>query len=850
MLTNPTYFIEFSYGLGVWLLWVSIIVVLISLSLSERKSDHKLDRIGLVWLAVLSILILVTSVFGGISINSTQIELFPLESISGKLPQLMILVAVPWMLTVCFVGTFPAVALAIASGFLYAFLETHSMFTPLYFGSVALLFGYLMKKRFASNLHKKNEQPLVNSLIVIIILSPLLLLMTIVDQDGSLVERVINSLSMLKIKFFIYGIEIIIGGLVCQVLSKLIIKRVIKNSFSEKRIDLKRLTWIYSFVWLGILIITISVFWSEIYLLDEQRTNIPFSLGSGLILLSLSLIGWYKVVLPQEISHLAIRQIENMRSRKNYNLPEFSRKGIKNNDLLDSLEDLRKYVSIQTDINQRLLQLNPGLGNDIENVLASILRTAMGSNASAARIILLEKISNQGTPTRRTRVGLGIQHKLYAYLDEIVINKIGNLKRLVLSDLKDEQLFELTPGMPYPVSLIALALISNETTLGYLWIGFDNNQWFSEDDIAFYDILAQRASLAIQNSIISIQEQSQRLKFETILNSIPDPVLLLDQMGVVLYSNEAALKISEISKLGFASFPSELINDDSLSALIKQTKYTPLTKPIRLASNLEFNATVCKISIEAGEERILLILNDLSSIRKINLQKSEFVTTVSHGLRKYLSMINGYVTILPNIGNLSQQQLVYIQRIITEIYGMQKLVDNVLNLEHLDTDKPLQLTSITIKELILSAIKPLELLAQQKKISLDVQYNGSENRKIIVDPTLMQQALLNLVDNAIKYSTMGSKVDTIISMDQEKTTFVVKDQGVGIAPLDVPKLFEKYFHVESSSYQQHQGSGLGLAIVRSIAEKHGGKVWVISQLGKGSTFSIEVPVIDEYSISE
>ena len=850
MQTDPNYFIEYSLGLDIWLMWLAFLIVIIGLSLKFRKSDRNLDRIGLVWLAILSILVVVTSIFGGVTISSPQIDLFSMGNISVNIPRLMTMIAIPWMLSVCYVGTFPAVALAIASGFLYAFLETHSISTPLIFAAAALLFGYFLRNQDILNQGKKISQPIKISLAVIFILSPLLLLTSLIDFQGNLGERLISAFSNFKISFIVYGIEILIGGIACKLSSKFVKSKTLKNNLPIKQINYKQKAIFYSFIWIGVSIITISVFWSRIYFIDETSFNIPFSLGIGLILFTIALIGWYKGVLPQVITQIAIWKMEKMRGSKSFGFFESAKNRFKNNELLKELELLQKYVTVQADINRRLLNIDPVIGNGLENILTSILKAALGAHATSARIILLDQKSKQGINSRRLRMGLGSQHKLYAYLDEFILNQIGDLKRLILSDLRDKQFFELSPGLPFPDSLIALALLDNEKVLGYLWVGFDSTQWFSEEDIAFYDMMAHKAAVAIQNSVTSTQEQTQRLKFETILNSIPDPILLIDQTGLILYSNEAASKLAGLNGLGLTEAVSELVKTGTIHESLREIKQAPYTKTIKLANKLEFTATLCKIRIDGEEELVLLILNDLSSIRKINAQKSEFVTTVSHGLRKYLSMINGYVTILPNIGNLSPQQQIYTQRIITEIYGMQKLVDNVLNLEHLDTNKPLQLSSIKIKDLVLSAIKPLELFAQQKKIVLNVEYNGSGNREMIADVTLMQQALLNLIDNAIKYSTMSSKVDVIINMDNDRTIFAVKDHGIGIAPLDVPKLFTKYFHLESSSYQQHRGSGLGLAIVQSIAEKHGGKALVTSQLGKGSTFTIEVPVIDDFSIPE
>jgi signal transduction histidine kinase len=109
------------------------------------------------------------------------------------------------------------------------------------------------------------------------------------------------------------------------------------------------------------------------------------------------------------------------------------------------------------------------------------------------------------------------------------------------------------------------------------------------------------------------------------------------------------------------------------------------------------------------------------------------------------------------------------------------------------------------------------------------------------DPTLLRQAVSNLLDNAIKYTPAGGQVGVRILAESSKFLLAVSDSGLGIAPADQARLFEKFFRVKQRGSSQIKGSGLGLAIVKSIVERHGGKVWVDSKLGKGSTFFMEIP---------
>jgi signal transduction histidine kinase len=132
--------------------------------------------------------------------------------------------------------------------------------------------------------------------------------------------------------------------------------------------------------------------------------------------------------------------------------------------------------------------------------------------------------------------------------------------------------------------------------------------------------------------------------------------------------------------------------------------------------------------------------------------------------------------------------------------------------------------------------------ATQKKIELKLEAPDEIIPQIEADQALLQQALHNLMDNAIKYTDAGGKVVVKLTPRMDDLLVEVKDTGVGIAPVDMPRVFERFFRGVGQKSTEPGGSGLGLAIVKSIAEKHGGGVWLDSQLGKGSTFFMNIPL--------
>jgi len=206
-----------------------------------------------------------------------------------------------------------------------------------------------------------------------------------------------------------------------------------------------------------------------------------------------------------------------------------------------------------------------------------------------------------------------------------------------------------------------------------------------------------------------------------------------------------------------------------------------------------------------------------------------------------LTLILGYAKILRLTGNLNEQQDVYISKIIGGVEEMKGLVKKLLDLDRLEGGDPLDISQFTVEEITHRVVESLEAQAKQKNIQLTLDLPG-EPLLIDGDQTFLTQALKNLLENAIKFSKMGSEVKIHAREEDRRVIFTFQDRGIGIAPLDQRNLFTKFSRLSAQSGMENEGSGLGLAIVKSIAERHGGGVRLESQLGKGSTFYFEIPL--------
>ena len=222
--------------------------------------------------------------------------------------------------------------------------------------------------------------------------------------------------------------------------------------------------------------------------------------------------------------------------------------------------------------------------------------------------------------------------------------------------------------------------------------------------------------------------------------------------------------------------------------------------------------------------------------------KDEFVSVVSHELRTPLTSIKLYLSLMKNnkLGNVTTKQKEALNILSDEATRLSLLINDMLDLNKLESNKArLCLTKFDLNELN----NPLYYsLAKEKK--LVVKFKISKNVKVMCDPDKIKQVFVNLMSNAIKFTDKGSiKIDVMVSSKEWK--LIVKDSGHGIPEKHLPKLFEKFYQVGDYMTRKNKGTGLGLSIVKRIVNMHNGKIVVNSKEGKGTTFVLTFPILQQ-----
>jgi signal transduction histidine kinase len=285
-----------------------------------------------------------------------------------------------------------------------------------------------------------------------------------------------------------------------------------------------------------------------------------------------------------------------------------------------------------------------------------------------------------------------------------------------------------------------------------------------------------------------------------------------------------------------------------LNELLTSSSTERRSAEVRMPDGRIYLAMASAMTAEGRTVGRVCILRDITQLKEIDTLKSDFVSTVSHDLRSPLTLMRGYASMLEMAGDLNEQQKNYARMIVQGVDNMAKLVNNLLDLGRIDFGVGLQVESIPVLDIVERVTGSLQMQAVQKNISLGVEIPRDLPHAVEADQALLNQALYNLVENALKYTGEAGIVTIRLQPTDSLLTFAVEDSGIGIPEADRPRLFEKFYRGTNREALAQRGTGLGLAIVKSIAERHRGKTWVESEVGKGSTFYLQIPLTQPQAV--
>jgi two-component system phosphate regulon sensor histidine kinase PhoR len=513
-----------------------------------------------------------------------------------------------------------------------------------------------------------------------------------------------------------------------------------------------------------------------------------------------------------------------------------------------AFERMREKLRARLDELGLLLRVSQGVAGSLSlhETLPPILEGALKSTGAAgARIVLAPPDDSLETPPALEVFAVGPAAEGMAPLDAGVLaltQEEGRSGPALIENLaRARAVLDVTLVAGKFEALMALPLRQENTYYGALWLGYIGPHAFTQTEVNLLTTLAGQAVVAIVNARLFESAEHGRQRLAAILASTPDAVIVTGQNDRVLLLNPAAESAFELTGRSVIGRPvAEALPHPQLAPLLLADA-TETSRELEMESGRTLHASVSPIISADGQVLgRVCVLRDVTHFKELDSMKSEFVATVSHDLRAPLTFMRGYATMLPMVGQLNDKQHEFGDKIILGIEQMTKLIDDLLDLGRIEAGVGLSRETCRLGDMVSEIVDSATPHAVNKGLVLSMEV-PPDLPMFSGDPTLLRQAVMNLLDNAIKYTPAGGQVKVRLWLEPDKFRLAVSDTGLGISPADQVRLFQKFFRVRQRGSSQTKGSGLGLAIVKSIIERHGGRVWVESRLGKSSTFYLDLP---------
>lgn len=367
----------------------------------------------------------------------------------------------------------------------------------------------------------------------------------------------------------------------------------------------------------------------------------------------------------------------------------------------------------------------------------------------------------------------------------------------------------------------------------------------SKDELALLSQSINEMTVALKSQINQVTTGKQRL--EAVLSHMASGVLVVNSRGIIqtinaeaerMFGTEGKTQVGKayqgiLRNFGLQEIIEKVIKDRQIYFYEFTTIYP---------EKLTLRAHIAPVVQNNQLEQIVIVFHDITALKKLEKIKSDFVANASHELRTPVTAIKGFSETLLD-GAMEEPELRerFIGIIDKEADRLIRLITDLLDLSSIEAIEKVEKQSVHIEEILESSILGLKNKARAEDINLVLHVQKglpcfSANKDMLV------QAFINLIDNGIKYTNPGGKVEVSASQDKKALLLTVKDNGMGIPKEDLPRVFERFYRVDKARTKEIGGTGLGLSIVKHIIEQHKGHIHVESEEGKGTIFYITLPL--------
>jgi len=391
-------------------------------------------------------------------------------------------------------------------------------------------------------------------------------------------------------------------------------------------------------------------------------------------------------------------------------------------------------------------------------------------------------------------------------------------------------------------SQMSVPIMREERVEAVITLESKNVNGFTDEHLDFVTRLAQRAGVAVDNARLFAETEQERQKMELILSNIKDIVILVSVDQRILLINQSAL-----AGLGLYGTAEEYINtkiDDAivhseLKAFLSSgiQKDQGMMEEMQLPNGRHYH---CQIS-PLGKIGWVLAMQDITHFKETDKLKSELLATASHDLKQPLSVMRGYIDLLEMTNTFDERSERFVSSLNKAIVSMQTLIDELLDLARIESGIELEMKSVDLAHILRECIEANMPKAVEKAMNVATDIPETFP-SLYGDELRLSQIFNNLISNAIKYTPPEGEVRIYVEKQNQVVRVSVQDTGLGISPEDKAQIFDRFYRVRRPETDSIEGTGLGLAIVKSLVEAHQGEITLVSQLNKGSTFHVTLPI--------
>ena len=518
-----------------------------------------------------------------------------------------------------------------------------------------------------------------------------------------------------------------------------------------------------------------------------------------------------------------------------------------------------KSLDLELMLNRTLIRVSQALQAEHASIL--LLDPASGYLEHRAAVARPRALPKGGKRTRFRR-GVGLAGWVLEHNEPAILPSID-----------DDPRWEPDPnGKHNSRSAIAVPLASEQKLLGVMLLFHGEAGYFAQPHLAFASTAARHIAAAIENAEMFrlVREQADRLgamlrqqrqinaQHVAILSAIADGVAVSDEEGRIAVVNEAARRIMHLDVTQLIGRPLPALfagvstaEQEAVAEALAEVR----THPRRQEQLIPLSATVHRGEriIQASfmpmfDERqiyagIVIVFRDVTREREIAQAKNEFVSIVAHELRTPMTSIKGYTDLILQgaLGEVSDQQRRFLEIVKTNVDRLSELVSDLLDTARIEAGRVrLETEPVNVPAIVGEVCDSLAETIREHGLTLTVEADPGIPA-VQADRNRLIQVLMNLLSNAYRYTPSGGSIAVSVRPDKDAVLVEVQDTGIGIAVEDQERIFERFYRADHDLVNQQAGTGLGLPIARSLVELHGGRLWLESELGRGSTFRFTLP---------